>query len=89
MPSFGKDVNSSDVQSYLMFMMNFYEMHMNNFKGIIMKQNETISSQKNKINENDKTAQSLQNKLEGLERTFRGRFILKISDFRTRRGIPD
>ncbi len=49
MPHFGTDVNPIEVQNYLLFIMNFYEIHMNNLKAIIIQQNETISHQKHKM----------------------------------------
>jgi len=49
MPNFGTDVNALEVQNYLLFIMNFYEIHMNNLKAIIIQQNETISNQKQRI----------------------------------------
>lgn len=53
MPSFGPDLNLMEVQNYLLFIVNFYEIHMNNLKSIIIQQNETIASQKAKIRVKD------------------------------------
>lgn len=49
LPAFGQEVNIADIQNYIMFVMNFYEMHMTNLKQIIIKQNDTIVNNKKKI----------------------------------------
>ena len=41
-----------DYQTYMMFVINFYEFHMANFKTIILQQNETNSQQKLQIKVN-------------------------------------
>lgn len=42
-------MNPQDLQGYVIFVMNFYEMHMSNLKSLVLKQNETIVSNKRKI----------------------------------------
>lgn len=49
LPAFGQEVNVADIQNYIMFVMNFYEMHMTNLKQIIIQQNDTIVNNKKKI----------------------------------------
>lgn len=50
-----------------MFVMNFYEIHMNNLKSIILSQNETITAQRKKMKNSDKIIKSLKKKVDQLE----------------------
>jgi chromosome segregation ATPase len=67
MPSFGPDSNVMEVQNYLLFIMNFYEIHMNNLKGIVIQQNETITAQKTKIRKSEDAIEEFRDKIEHLQ----------------------
>lgn len=87
MPNFGPDLNVMEVQNYLLFIMNFYEIHMNNLKGIIIQQNETITAQKAKIRKSDDAIEEFREKIEILQNNIRSTFHKSMLTFSPKRPI--
>jgi hypothetical protein len=69
--SLGPEVNPLELQNYVLFVMNFYELHMSNLKNVVLKQTDTIQSQKKKIRSNDDVLRDLKSKFEQLDHEFR------------------
>lgn len=59
----------------MLMMMNYYELHLNNMKAVILKQNDTITNQNNQIRLLNKIIEEYQAKVDSLGHKLQGTFI--------------
>lgn len=60
-----------DLSNYLLNVMNFYELHLSTLKSMIVKQNQTIISQKDQIGNYEHNLNIYKNKVDDLEERLR------------------